>query len=220
MNVKLLVIRPNLAQFHVVEFFQVYLDGVTRWLDYLWNNWTFSIMKICPIWKNYAIEGSKFCPILPKQILKNCQIPLRFCQSDKSSGHTVHKQRESSQRYGTIMVMPNICSHPPLHKLSLPTEMNFTKQTYTVLGTICIWITKKLWLNHFSRSTPCSVTRLGYFGYVMMTKFTTKVAQISSDFWDILKDKSIKYLSNKNCCGYFLTNWATFYHKDPILKSF
>ena len=114
MNVKLLVIRPNLAQFHVVEFFQVYLDGVTRWLDYLWNNWTFSIMKICPIWKNYAIEGSKFCPILPKQILKNCQIPLRFCQSAKSSGHTVHKQRESSQRYGTIMVMPNICSHPPL----------------------------------------------------------------------------------------------------------
>ena len=53
------------------------------------------------------------------------------------------------------------------------------------------------------RTPQLSVTRLGDFGNFLATKFITKIAQMLSDFWAVVKSITFRL----NWLGYFLGNF-------------
>ena len=62
-------------------------NSVTRWLDYIFNAWPFTPMKICPTKRKITKMGSKFCQIL-NEPSKNDPDTEFFAKS----GHTARPQ--------------------------------------------------------------------------------------------------------------------------------
>ena len=77
----------------IYEIRQYYLiivvDSVTRWLDYFFNFWPFTTMKVCHFDEMFVEVGRlQFCQILNKPS-KDCQKVLKFCQSGEISPNLV-----------------------------------------------------------------------------------------------------------------------------------
>ena len=71
----------------VLYFFVVF--SVTRWLDYFFNFWPFTTMKVCHFDEMFVEVGRlQFCQILNKPS-KDCQKVLKFCQSGEISPNLV-----------------------------------------------------------------------------------------------------------------------------------
>ena len=64
------------------------MGSVTRWLDYFFNIWPFTTMKVCYFGKMFAKVGLKFCQLRNKPS-KDCQRVSKFYQSDEPSPNLV-----------------------------------------------------------------------------------------------------------------------------------
>ena len=89
-------------------------SSVTRWLDYCFNIWTDTTMKICTMAYKICPVGSKFCQILYKPA-KNCQsgiispIPVNLLLRSIKRNH----QKVVWQRVDTVS-----CAHNEDNKLT------------------------------------------------------------------------------------------------------
>ena len=77
-------------------------NSVTRWLDYIFNAWPFTPMKICPTARKITKLGSKFCQIL-NEPSKNDPDTEFFAKS----GHTARPQVAYSFWYLLLLCHEN-----------------------------------------------------------------------------------------------------------------